>query len=218
MSGHRRGFENVKIEEKLRRQKVRLENLVDVVYGVAIVMMVVVAPTPGTEYFEGDTLSEFLSEHIDLIIAYAIVLFLLVVYWLQSNAINGILSNTDNRHSSLVLAQLIVMLLFFYFTVLSAEVGHPPALLAVQSAAIALMGIIGIVGLLYAAGKGGLLLSGVTKSDVRDLRNSLIPEPLTAALTLPVAIFGIDAWSLAWLSYPVVIFAVRRILASGSKA
>ena len=207
----------MKDDEKLRRQKVRLENLADVVYGVAIVMLVAGVPTPGSEHFEGDSLSAFFSENIDLILAEVIVLFLLVVYWLQSNAINGILSNTDNRHSSLVLAQLIVMLLFFYFTVLSAEVGHPPALLAVQSGAIALMGIIGIVGLLYAAGKGGLLLSGVTKSDVRALRNSLIPEPLTAALTLPVAIFGVDAWSLAWLSYPVVIFAVRRILGSGRK-
>ena len=197
-------------QDQQRQQKGRLETLADVIYGVVIVLLVTEIPTPHSEGFEGSSLIGFVTESFELIIGQAIALLLVVMYWLQSNAVNGILSQTDNRHSALVIAQLILMLLYFYLTALSEQLGHTPPVLALQSAALALMGIIGILGLAYASGKGRLLQAGVSVSDTRTLRASLIPEPLTALLTLPAATLGPEAWSLAWLSYPLVVFVVRR--------
>ncbi len=196
--------------DKQHQQKHRLETLVDVIYGVVIVLLVTEFPTPLSEDFQGNSLIGFVVESFELIIGQAIALFVVVMYWLQSNAVNGILSQTDNRHSALVISQLILMLLYFYSTALSEQLGHTPPALALQSGALALMGIVGILGLAYASGKRRLLQAGVSASDIRNLRASLIPEPLTALLTLPAAMLGPDAWSLAWLSYPLVVFVVRR--------
>ena len=130
--------------ERERRQRRRLETLADVIYGVAIVLLVVGLPTPRTEGFEGTSLVAFLAEYYEPILGSAVGLFLVVTYWIQNNAVAGVLSHTDNRHSTLMLAQLILMLGYFYSTTLSEELDHPPGVLAVQSGALALMGIVGI--------------------------------------------------------------------------
>ncbi len=197
--------------EQQQRQRERLERLADVVYGVAIVLLVAELPSPHSEGLKGLTLLEFLGETYEIIVGAVVGLFLVVTYWMQSNAVNGILTHTDNRHSALVVSQLIVMMFYFYTVGLSTDLGHPMALLFVQSVSLAGMGLIGISGLYYAAGKGALLGADVDAGEIRALRNWLVPEPLTATLTIAAAPFGIDAWSLTWLSYPLVTFAVRRL-------
>ena len=85
--------------DRRRRQHGRLETLADVVYGVAIVLLVVEMPTPRSEGMLGASLGEFLAEHYELMIGSAVSLFLVVTYWIQNNALSGILAHTDNRHS-----------------------------------------------------------------------------------------------------------------------
>ena len=143
------------------RQHKRLENLADVVYGVAIVLLVAAMPTPHSEGLEGTSLVEFLAETYELILGSAVGLFLVGTYWLQNNAVNGILSHTDTRHSSLVLLQLVVMLLYFYAIGLGEDLDHAPGVLVIQSATLALMGAAGISGLAYASGRGRLVRDDV---------------------------------------------------------
>ncbi len=204
--------------ERQLRQRDRLERLSDVVYGVVIVLLVANMPTPSSAGLEGASITEFLASVYEVMIASAIALIMVVSYWIQSNAITGILTHTDDRHSSLSIGRLVMMLAYFYATGLSEEFAHPRALLAAQSAALALVGAFGILTLAYAAGRGGLVQEDVGPSELRTLRFSLLPEPLTALVTLPVAFFGVDAWSLAWLSYPLLALAVNRVAASGTPA
>ena len=85
--------------DPLARQKQRLETLADVIYGVAIVLLVSTMPTPSSVGGGDGSLLTFLAESYELLIGDAITLFLIVTYWTQNNAVNGILTRTDGRHS-----------------------------------------------------------------------------------------------------------------------
>ena len=204
------------MSEDARRehQKGRLETLADVVYGVTIVLLVSSLPTPASEGMPGVDLATFLAATYELIVSGTIALAMIVTYWIQHNAVTGILARTNGRHSTLSIVQLIVMLVYFYAGALSTELGHPASLLALQSATLASMGVIGMVALRHATGEARLVRDDVSPEELRRLRISLLPEPTTAAATLLVAPLGSEAWALAWLAYPIVHFGVNRVAGS----
>jgi len=197
-----------------RRQFARLETLVDCVYAVVIVLLVANLPVPSDAGHESLSLPDFLSEQYEEIIGSVMGLVLVVVYWIQHNSLFAVIDRTDNRHTVISLVQLILLLIYFYATGLAIDFQQVTSVLILQSVALALMGVASLWGLAYSAKDRRLLAEDTTDADASALRVELLAEPATAALTIPVAFAGVDAWSLAWLGYPAVAWIVRRIAAS----
>jgi hypothetical protein len=79
-----------------------------------------------------------------------------------------------------------------------------------ESIAAALVGIAGGWGWLYAIKNHRLLLPEVTEQYARHLRDRILAEPITAIITIPLAFAGPIIWEVSWLSYPLVVWLVRR--------
>jgi hypothetical protein len=55
-----------------------------------------------------------------------------------------------------------------------------------------------------------LLLPEVTEQYAYRLRDRILAEPITAVITIPFAFVGPILWEISWLTYPVVVWIVKR--------
>ena len=192
------------------RQLRRIESLVDCVYALVIVLTVMELPLPADEGLMGVSVSEFLRTHVDDYIPAIIAIILVVIYWIQNNVLFGNLSRTDDRHATISLLQIFMLLLYFYTIGLGLDLDNPPSALALQSIAVVLIGLCSLAGWTYASRNRRLLAPEVSAEEVREVRIRMLAEPITALITLVCAYFGRTAWEVAWLSYPLVAWLVRR--------
>jgi hypothetical protein len=81
---------------------------------------------------------------------------------------------------------------------------------ALESITASLVGIAGGWGWTYAIKNHRLLIPEVTEQYAYHLRDRILAEPITAIITLPCAFVGPIIWEISWLSYPLVIWLVRR--------
>ena len=65
-------------------------------------------------------------------------------------------------------------------------------------------------GKLCAIEKHRLLTAEVTEHYAYQLRDRILAEPITATITIPFAFVGPIFWEIAWLAYPLIVWAVRR--------
>ena len=194
-----------------KRQLARLEVLVDSIYAVVIVLLVYLFPTPRDVGWEEDgSVWAFLASQRDDLLISALGLALVISYWIRTNVAFGNLVRTDNRHASLAIVQVLFLLFYLYAMGISMELGEEPGSLALQSGALVLMGLTALYGWRYATGDGRLTAEELSAAEVDEIRTGMLPEPITAALTLAVSPFGIDAWTLAWLAFPVLAWGLRR--------
>ena len=211
---YRRGSEKLPLPEAKpaheRRYLSRLESLVDSVY--ALVLVLLVADLPTAVNFPGDYDSpwQFLSEHWGAIGLLIPGLVLIVSYWLQHNALFGNLSHTDNRHAVLSIVQIIVLLIYFWSVAMQADFPDSQGILAIQSLLMATMGFIAIAAWRYACKDRRLLDDAISDESIKKLDVVLLPEPITALITVVAAGYSTEAWGLSWLSYPVVAWLVKR--------
>ena len=80
---------------------------------------------------------------------------------------------------------------------------------AFESLAAALVGIAGSWSWLYAIKNHRLLLPEVTEQYARRLRDRILAEPITAIITIPLALVGPILWEISWLTYPLVVWLFR---------
>ncbi|MDJ0868666.1 MAG: TMEM175 family protein [Myxococcota bacterium] len=193
-----------------KRQLARLEVLVDSIYAVVIVLLVYLFPTPRDVGWEAGSVWAFLASQRDDLLISALGLGLVISYWIRSNVAFGNLVRTDNRHASLAIVQVLFLLFYLYAMGISMELGEEPGSLALQSAALVLMGLTALYGWRYATREGRLTAEELSAAEVDEIRTGMLPEPITAALTLAVSPLGIDAWTLAWLAFPVLAWGLRR--------
>ncbi len=192
------------------RQLGRLEVLTDSVYALVIVLLVTYLPTPReVDWTEGSPFA-FLASHREEIAVTALGLLLLVSYWIQSNAIFGSLARTDNRLATLAIVQVLLMLLYLFTTALGLDFAQHEHTLVLQSGSLLLMGVTSIVAWRYALREPDLIAPTTPPAEIERISRRLLPEPITAAVTLVVAPFGANAWGLAWLSFPLVYWLVSR--------
>ena len=85
-----------------------------------------------------------------------------------------------------------------------------PGTRAFESNAAALVGIAGGWGWAYAVKNNRLLLPEVTEQYARQLKDRILAEPNTAFITVPFAFVGPLFWEISWLSYPLMVWLVRR--------
>ena len=192
-----------------RRYLDRLETLIDSVYALVIVFLVAQFPSPLSSDASYENLVGFLAAEKADLIAPLIGLVLIITYWIQNNTVLGSLERTDSKHATFSIVQLLFVLLYLYTADLNDAFPDARSVLALQSAVLAATGLLGIAGWRYACRNRRLISDHLTEIDLRTNTRMLLPEPLTALITLPCALISVGAWNLAWLSFPVVYYLVK---------
>jgi len=193
-----------------RAQLTRLATFTDVVYAVALVLIIQWLPLPEESHSGGAVwLFALWAEYADNIIGVVIGLVFTIIYWLRSNTLMTALDRTDGVHTGLSIASVFFLLLLLYVVRVSAEVAAPSRR-AGESLAVALIGIAAGTGWWWARRKG-LVREGISKDEMVGVQIEAFAEPVAALVTLPFAFVGELAWNLSWLAYlPIAAFLRRR--------
>jgi hypothetical protein len=201
---------NTEHSSTARNQLARLAILTDVVYGVALVLVVTWLPLPGESHSGGAVwLLDLWAEYSNNIIGVVIGLVFTIIYWIRSNTLLSALDRTDGMHTGLSIASVFFLLLLLYIVRVSADVAAPSRR-AGESVAVALIGIAAGAAWWWARRKD-LVREGITAKEKLGVQIEAFAEPLTALVTLPFAFVGELAWNLAWFAYiPIAAFLRRR--------
>jgi hypothetical protein len=190
-------------------QLARLATLTDVVYGVALVLIISWLPLP-EESLSGGTvwIAELWAEHATNIVAVIIGLVFSIMYWLRSNTMLSALDRTDGFHTGLTILSVFFLLLLLYVVRVSEQVAAPSRR-AGESIAVAAIGIAAGTAW-WVARKRGLVRAGSTAKERLAVQIEAFTEPLTALVTLPFAFVGELAWNLAWFAYLPIATVLRK--------
>ena len=193
-----------------KSQLQRLGTLTDVVYAVALVLIISWLPLPEESHATGAVwILDLWAEYSNNIVAVVIGLVFSIMYWIRSNTLMTALDRTDGVHTGLSIASVFFLLLLLYVVRVSAEVAAPSRR-AGESVAVALIGIAAGAAWWWARRKG-LVREGISQKEMLSIQLEAFTEPLTALVTLPFAFVGELAWNLAWFAYiPIAAFLRRR--------
>jgi len=192
-----------------RSQLARLATLTDVVYAVALVMIIQWLPLPEESHSGGVVwLIDLWAEYSGSIVSVIIGLAFTILYWIRSNTLMTALDRTDGVHTGLSIASVFFLLLLLYIVRVSAEVAAPSRR-AGESFAVALIGLAAGAAWWW-AGRKKLVREGISKDERLGAQIEAFAEPLTALVTLPFAYVGELAWNLAWLAYLPISALLRR--------
>lgn len=191
------------------RQLRRLEMLMDVVYALVIWRLFMLMPRP-EKIGEWRSLSSFLSSNVELYVIVGLALIIVIIYWIQNNALFGYLDRTDNLHTAISIVQVFFLLLFLYSIRVGLDFPGESHARALESVTAALVGIASIAGWRYAMKNRRLLSPEATDLKAGQISDQNLAEPIAAGITLPFAFLGPIVWEIAWLSYLPVSYWLRR--------
>ena len=192
------------------QQLQRLTRIIDVVYAIVIWRIFILLPAPTAEQLTWEHIGTFLGASIGVFLMVIIGVVVTIIYWIQNNVLFGNLQSSDNRHSILSILQLFFLLVFLVTLRDGIELGPSTGTRALESTSAALVGIASGWSWAYAMKNHRLLLPEVTEQYAYRLRDRILAEPITAILTIPFAFVGPFLWEVAWLSYPLVVWMLRR--------
>ncbi len=191
-------------------QLTRLERLTDVVYAIVLWQTFDLLPRPGEAEWTWRDIPTYLYDNAPVIALTLVGVAVTIIYWLQNNALNGKIRQTDVRHTVISICQIFLLLLFLYALRVGVVLDGSPATRVCESMAAAMMGVAASIGFSHAIRKRRLLHPDVSDNEAMALSNRILAEPITAIITVPFAFLGAVWWELAWLTYPLVVMAVRR--------
>jgi uncharacterized membrane protein len=191
------------------RQLRRLEMLMDVVYALVIWRLFMLMPRP-EKIGEWRSLSSFLSSNVELYVIVGLALIIVIIYWIQNNALFGYLDRTNNLHTAISIIQIFFLLLFLYSIRVGLDFPGESHARALESVTAALVGIASITGWRYAMKNRRLLSPEATDLKAGQISDQNLAEPIAAGITLPFAFLGPIVWEIAWLSYLPVSYWLRR--------
>ena len=198
-------------------QLARLATLTDVVYAVALVLIISWLPLPEESHSGGVVwIGELWAEYANNIVAVVIGLVFTIMYWLRSNTMLTAIDRTDAVHTGLSILSVFFLLLLLYVVRVSEQVAAPSRR-AGESIAVALIGI-AAGGAWWFARKRGLVRTGSTAKERIAVQIEAFAEPLSALVTLPFAFVGEMAWNLAWFAYIPIAALVKTRGVTGRKA
>jgi uncharacterized membrane protein len=185
-----------------KKQLLRLERLTDLVFALVIWRIFMLLPRPNLENPEWDTIAEMLIDQWPNFVVPALSILIVIVYWLQSNALLSRLKATNAIHTGISIFQVFFVLLYLYALSMGIGLGSEADTRVLESSAAALIGAVAFLGWWYAGVKGGLISDDVSDEEAKEVASSNLAEPLTALLTIPAAFIGPWAWELSWFLYP----------------
>jgi uncharacterized membrane protein len=192
-----------------RSQLARLATLTDVVYGVALVLVVSWLPLPSESAAQGKIfLLDLFAEFSGNLVGALIGLVFVIVYWIRSNTLLTALDRTDGVHTGFSIASVFFLLFLLYTVRISGEV-TAQSHRAAESIAVALIGLMAAAAW-WRARRKDLVREGLTKEDLVGIQLEAFTEPVAALITLPFAFVGELAWNLSWLAIIPVTAVMRR--------
>jgi uncharacterized membrane protein len=195
--------------ETARSQLERLATLTDVVYAVALVLIIQWLPMPEESHAGGVVwLVDLFAEYATNIVAVLIGLVFVILYWIRSNTLLSALDRTDGVHTGFSIASVFFLLFLLYIVRISEEVAGPSRR-AGESVAVALIGLAAAAAW-WRARRKSLVRDGLTKEDLVGIQVEAFTEPVAALITLPFAFVGELAWNLSWLAIIPVTAVLRR--------
>ncbi len=198
------------MKERGFKQMIRVITIIDVLYALLIYQLFNLMPRPEVDGFTRDELTEVLSHSYVNYLGIFVGLVLILLYWGQSNLQYGNMDRTDGRHSVLSILQVFFLMLYLYFIRLDLQFDSPVLTLQMQSITLALAGFFSVWGW-YHADKNGLTSKSLTTLEKDQVYLKLMPEPITALLTIPFASFGPNFWTFSWLLLIPVGWILKRI-------
>ena len=199
------------MKDREMRQLFRLQTLIDVVYGILIFRIFLFLPRPEVDGFGANDLVKVLSESYLNYMMIIVGIFMIIVYWGQSNTQFGNLDRTTTTHAVFSILQVVFLLLYFYFVRLDVEFDGAAIALQMESITLALAGFMSVLGWNYAVRKD-LVSESLTKDEKYEVYLKLLPEPIVSLLTFPFAFFGPDVWTASWLLLIPVSMITKRII------
>lgn len=141
-----------------------------------------------------------------------IAMLIVVIYWIQNNAMLSKLTGTDAVHTGIVVFQLFFLLFFLYTIGVGIRVEAAADTRVFESLGAALVGVAAYLGWWYAWRRGKFVVPEMSSEEALSVAKRSMAEPLTAVLTIPFAFIGPWAWELSWLLYPAIqrLFGRRR--------
>lgn len=201
-------------ESQGERQLRRLSRLADVVFALVIWRIFTILPRPDPTNPQWDTILEMFTDQWPRFVVPLLAIVIVVIYWLQNNAMIGRLRATDAVHSGIAIFQLFLLLFFLYTIGVGLGVEAAADSRVFESLGAALVGMAAYLGWWYAWRRGRLLAADVSPGEAQAVATRSLAEPLTAMLTIPFAFIGPLAWELSWFLYPLV----RRLIGRPSPA
>jgi uncharacterized membrane protein len=186
--------------EREIRQLIRLQTIMDVVYAIIIWRLFMILPRPELDEWDGGAkVIDVLGTYADNFLVLLVGLVLVLVYWMQNNKLFGNLRKTDGVHAAISLLQIVFLLMYLYFVRLDLSFEGDRSVLFLQSVGLALAGFVAVAGWRYASKDRRLVTETITDEEIGELHLAILPEPITALLTIPFVWLGHGWWTLAWL-------------------
>ena len=82
---------------------------------------------------------------------------------------------------------------------------------AFESVMAMMVGLMSLLAWHYAMHKGKLLDPELSAEDAVHIRQKNLPEPITAAITIPFAFAGPVLWELSWFLYPFIKYIFSQV-------
>ena len=189
-------------EKRWIRQLARLETLMDVVYALTIWWLFQLLPRPMDD--ETRSVWELFMDDPRPVLTVAIGIVIVIIYWMQNNLLFGNLQRTDTRHTALSILQIFFLLLFLYAIRLGTNYEAAADLRVFESVTALLVGVPAYFAWRHAKYEGRLVSPSLSKKEADAISVRILAEPITAALTIPFALFAPVLWEIAWFSFPLV--------------
>jgi uncharacterized membrane protein len=172
-------------------------------------------PRPDTADWQWDAIGPFLSANVLTFILMAIAMVVVIIYWIQNNALFNNLDRTDGRHTAISIVQIFFLLCFLLSIRLGVVLEASSGTRAFESCTAALVGIASAWGWSYAIKNRRLISADLTDQEAGDLQIRILAEPITALITIPCAFVGPWIWEASWLLYPLIAYILRRRKTAG---
>ena len=195
---------NIRYPKQLRR----LETLTDVVFALVIWRLFTLFPHP-----EGDnpgSVWDVVSSDPKAVLTIVIGIAIVIIYWGQNNLLFGYLERTDNKHTAYSIVQLFCLLLFLYAISVGTNYESAADTRLLESITALLVGVPAYLGWRHAKLSANLISAKLTAEDADAISVRILAEPITAAITIPFAIFTPLLWEAAWFTYPLVSRVLTR--------
>lgn len=187
----------------------RLQRLMDIVFALVIWRIFMLLPRP-SEDPQWQSVYAMLSDEWPSFIICALALVIVIIYWVQNNALFGLIQRTDTRHTAISIFQLFFLLLFLYAIAAGLQLGGGVDQRIFESVTTMLVGLASAAGWRYAIRGGRLVDPEIPERDLRQVSRQIMAEPATAALTVPFAFTGPWLWEVSWFLYPLIRYVLGR--------
>lgn len=193
------------------KQLKRLSVIIDVVYALMIFRIFMLFPKPTQDEMAWRSLNDYFLANAGSLLFVAISIAVVIVYWLQNNTLFGNLERTDKVHTSLSIAQIFCLLMYFFSIRIGVQYGDAVSAKVFQSTTAMLVGLTAWLAWRYAIKDRRLLSPELPDETARHFAQRFKAEPITALITIPCAFIGPLVWDLAWFSYPVFVKIFGRL-------